>query len=256
MARSDRRGAAQTRAVPIAILGAACRLPGAPDLDAFWRLLESGTDAVSTLPADRFTQSAFLHPRRSEPGRSYTFAAGHVGDAYGFDAGAFGISPREAAEMDPQQRILLEVTLGAIEDAGWRPSMIAGQEAGVFVGGSSTDYAELRLPDHAGGDRYFMTGNALSILSNRLTNVFDLRGPAETIDTACSSSLVALDAACRALAEGRVPSAIAAGVQMLLSPYAFVGFSRAGMLRRPGAAGPSMRGPMAMSARRAPARCC
>ncbi len=216
--------------MPIAIVGAACRLPGAPDLDALWRLLESGTDAVSTLPADRFTQSAFLHPRRSEPGRSYTFAAGHVGDAYGFDAGAFGISPREAAEMDPQQRILLEVTLHAVEDAGWRPSALAGQEVGVFVGGSSTDYAELRLPDHAGADRYFMTGNALSILSNRLTNVFDLRGPAETIDTACSSSLVALDAACRALAEGRLPAAIAAGVQMLLSPYAFVGFSRAGML--------------------------
>ncbi|MGG5821423.1 SDR family NAD(P)-dependent oxidoreductase [Falsiroseomonas sp. HW251] len=228
MARNDRRKAAE--ATPIAILGAACRLPGAPDLDSFWALLESGTDAVTTLPADRFTQAAFLHPRRSEPGRSYTFAAGHVGDAYGFDAGAFGISPREASEMDPQQRILLEVTLGALEDAGWRPSAVAGQEVGVFVGGSSTDYAELRLPDHAGADRYFMTGNALSILSNRITNVFDLRGPAETIDTACSSSLVALDAACRALAEGRMPAALAAGVQMLLSPYAFVGFSRAGML--------------------------
>jgi acyl transferase domain-containing protein len=101
---------------------------------------------------------------------------------------------------------------------------------GVFVGGSTTDYADLRLPDHAGGDRYFMTGSALSILANRLTNVFDLRGPAETIDTACSSSLVALDAACRAVAEGRVSAAVAAGVQMLLSPYPFVGFARAGML--------------------------
>jgi acyl transferase domain-containing protein len=79
-----------------------------------------------------------------------------------------------------------------------------------------------------------MTGNALSILSNRLTNVFDLRGPAETIDTACSSSLVALDAACRALAAGRLPAAIVGGVQMLLSPYAFIGFSRAGMLSATG----------------------
>jgi acyl transferase domain-containing protein len=222
--------ATRPRPVPIAILGAACRLPGAPDLDAYWRLLESGTDAVSTLPADRFAQAAFFHPRRGEPGRSYTFAAGHIGDAYAFDAQAFGISPREAAEMDPQQRLLLEVTLGAIEDSGLRPSALAGQEVGVFVGGSSTDYAELRLPDHSGADRYFMTGNALSIMANRLTNVFDLRGPAKTIDTACSSSLVALDAACRALAAGQVPAAIAAGVQMLLSPYAFGGFSRAGML--------------------------
>jgi len=216
--------------VPVAIVGAACRLPGAPDLDAYWRLLESGTDAVSTLPADRFAHAAFFHPRQGEPGRSHTFAAGHIGDALGFDAAAFGLSPREAAEMDPQQRVLLEVALHAIEDAGWRPSAIAGREVGVFVGGSSTDYAELRLADPAGADRYFMTGVALSILANRLTNVFDLRGAAQTIDTACSSSLVALDAACRALAEGRVASAIAAGVQMLLSPYAFIGFSRAGML--------------------------
>ncbi|HEV7265856.1 MAG TPA: type I polyketide synthase [Falsiroseomonas sp.] len=228
--QGPRRARPAGGAVPVAILGAACRLPGAPDLDAFWQLLDRGGDAVSTLPADRFPQAAFFHPRRGEPGRAYSFAAGHVGDAYGFDATAFGISPREAAEMDPQQRLLLEVTLGAVEDAGWRPSALAGREVGVFVGGSATDYAELRLADPAGGDRYFMTGNALSILANRLTNVFDLRGPAETIDTACSSSLVALHAACRAIAEGRVEAAVAAGVQMLLSPYAFIGFARAGML--------------------------
>ncbi len=216
--------------MPIAILGAGCRLPGAANIQALWSLLESGTDAVSTVPADRFNQAAFLHPRRSEPGRSYTFAAGTLGDVRGFDAGAFGISPREAAEMDPQQRLLLEVTLAAMEDAGQRPSALAGRDIGVFVGGSSTDYGDLRLLDHSGGDRYFMTGNALSILSNRLTNVFDLRGAAETIDTACASSLVALHAACQSLAEGRLEAAVVAGVQMLLSPFPFVGFSRAGML--------------------------
>jgi acyl transferase domain-containing protein/NADPH:quinone reductase-like Zn-dependent oxidoreductase/acyl carrier protein len=216
--------------MPIAILGAGCRLPGAADPDALWSLLETGTDAVSTLPADRFNQAAYLHPRRGEPGRSYTFAAGSIGDVRGFDAGAFGISPREAAEMDPQQRLLLEVTAQAFEDAGCRASALAGRDVGVFVGGSSTDYSDLQLFDASAGDRYFMTGNALSILANRLTNVFDLRGPAETIDTACASSLVALHAACRALAEGRLEAAVAAGVQMLLSPYPFIGFSRAGML--------------------------
>ncbi len=225
-----RSRAGERAATPIAIVGAACRLPGAASLDALWPMLDAGTDAVTSLPPDRFTQAAFLHPRRGEPGRSYTFAAGTIGDARGFDAGAFGISPREAAEMDPQQRLLLEVSAEALEDAGWRPSAIAGQAVGVFIGGSATDYAELRLPDAAGADRYFMTGNALSILSNRLTNVFDLRGPAQTIDTACSSSLVALHAACAALAEGRLESALVGGVQMLLSPFAFGGFSRAGML--------------------------
>jgi len=80
------------------------RLPGAPDLDAFWSLLAEGRDAVTTVPPDRFDQARWGHPRKSEPGRSYTFAAGTIGDATGFDAAAFGVSPREAAEMDPQQR--------------------------------------------------------------------------------------------------------------------------------------------------------
>ncbi|MFT8245133.1 SDR family NAD(P)-dependent oxidoreductase [Roseomonas sp. BN140053] len=215
---------------PIAIVGAACRFPGAPDLDSYWDLLLSGRDAVSTLPASRFSHDVFLHPRKGEPGRTYTFAAGHLGDVSGFDPSAFGLSPREAAEADPQQRLLLEVTAEAIEDAGWRPSDLAGREIGVWVGGSSTDYAELRLSDPAGADRYFMTGNTLSILANRLTNVFDLRGPAQTVDTACSSSLVALHHAVQSLHRGEVEAAVVGGVQLLLSPYAFGGFSKASML--------------------------
>jgi acyl transferase domain-containing protein/NADPH:quinone reductase-like Zn-dependent oxidoreductase/acyl carrier protein len=215
---------------PVAIVGAACRLPGAADLEGFWSLLASGGDAVGQLPPDRFNQAAFLHPRKGEPGRSYSFAAAHLGDITRFDAPAFGLSPREAVEMDPQQRLLLEVAAEALEDAGWPTSQIAGRNIGVYVGGSSTDHAELRLADPAGTDRYFMTGNTLSILANRLTNVFDLRGPGQTIDTACSSSLVALHAAMAALRTGQIEAAVVGGVQMLLSPFAFAGFSRAGML--------------------------
>ncbi|MFH5924951.1 type I polyketide synthase [Roseomonas xinghualingensis] len=217
-------------ATPIAIVGAACRFPAAPDLDAFWSLLVEGRDAVSTLPADRFNLDWFHHPRRNEPGRAYSFAAGHLGDVSGFDAPRFGLSPREAEEADPQQRLLLEVAAEVLEDAGWAPSTLAGKEIGVFIGGSSTDYAELRLSDPAGADRYFMTGNTLSILGNRITNVFDLRGGAQTIDTACSSSLVALSLAVDALRAGRMEAALVGGVQLLLSPYAFTGFSRASML--------------------------
>ncbi|MEO3470243.1 SDR family NAD(P)-dependent oxidoreductase [Roseomonas sp. CAU 1739] len=215
----------------IAIVGAACRLPGAPDLDAFWTLLAEGRDAVTTVPADRFDQARWGHPRKSEAGRSYTFAAGTIGDAAGFDAPAFGLSPREAAEMDPQQRLLLEVAAEAFEDAGWPAETLAGRNIGVFAGGSSTDYAELRLEDPSAGDRFFMTGNALSILANRIGNVFDLRGPAQTVDTACSSSLVALHFASQALADDpELEAAVVGGVNMLLSPYSFIGFSRAGML--------------------------
>ncbi|HZF75079.1 MAG TPA: polyketide synthase, partial [Acetobacteraceae bacterium] len=218
------------RAEPVAIVGAACRLPGADSLDAYATLLAEGRDAVTVLPGDRFGQAPFMHPRAGEPGRVRGFPAGTIGDVSGFDAGAFGISPREAADMDPQQRVLLEVALHALEDAGLPPSGLAGREVGVWVGASATDYGNLRAHDHAAGDRYFMTGAALSILSNRLTNVFDLRGPAQTVDTACSSSLVALHAACEAIRTGRVEAALVGGVQMLLSPFPFVGFSRAGML--------------------------
>ncbi|MBL6076904.1 SDR family NAD(P)-dependent oxidoreductase [Belnapia sp. T18] len=215
---------------PIAILGAACRLPGAPDPDAFWSLLAEGRDAVTSIPPERFTRDAFAHPRRGEPGKSYSFAAGVLDDVAGFDAAAFGISPREAAEMDPQQRLLLELAAEALEDAGLPASRLAGSGTGVFIGGSLTDYGDLRLSDPAGGDRYFMTGSALSILANRLGNVFDLRGPAQTIDTACSSALVALHWACEALRGGRIPAALVGGVNMLLTPFPFLGFARAGML--------------------------
>ncbi|MBR0679869.1 SDR family NAD(P)-dependent oxidoreductase [Roseomonas eburnea] len=215
----------------IAIIGAACRLPGAPDLDAFWTLLAEGRDAVTAIPPDRFDQARWLHPRKSEAGRAYTFAAGTIGDAAGFDAQAFGLSPREAAEMDPQQRVLLEVAAEAFEDAGWPAEKLAGRDLAVFIGGSSTDYAELRLSDPSAADRFFMTGNALSILSNRIGNVFDLRGPAQTVDTACSSSLVALHLAIRALEDDpALEAAVVGGVSMLLSPYSFIGFSQAGML--------------------------
>ncbi len=217
-------------ASPIAIVGAACRLPGAPDLDAYWRLLAEGRDAVTTVPTDRFTHAAFLHPRQGEPGKTYSLAAGTLGDIAGFDAAAFGISPREAAEMDPQQRLLLELAAEALEDAGWPISGLAGSATGVFIGASLTDYGDLRQGDPASGDRYFMTGSALSNLANGIGHVFDLRGTAQTIDTACSSALVALHAACEALRHGQLPAALVGGVNLLLSPFPFLGFARAGML--------------------------
>ncbi|WP_187830192.1 type I polyketide synthase [Siccirubricoccus phaeus] len=214
----------------IAIIGAACRLPGAPTLEEYWPLLAAGRDAVTEIPAHRFSREFFAHPRKGEPGKSYSFAAGVLEDIAGFDPAAFGISPREAAEMDPQQRLLLEVAHAALEDAGLPPSRLAGSFTGIFIGASLTDYGDLRQADAAAGDRYFMTGSALSILANRIGNVFDLSGPAQTIDTACSSSLVALHWACEALRAGRLPAAIVGGVNLLLSPFPFLGFAKAGML--------------------------
>ena len=134
--------------------------------------------------------------------------------------------------MDPQQRLLLELTWEALEDAGIRASQIAGSETGVFVGAGSLDYGNLRIGDIAGGDAYFATGNTLSIISNRISYIFDLRGPSFTVDTACSSSLVALNQAVLAIESGRVDTAIVAGVNILASPYGFISFSQASMLSR------------------------
>jgi acyl transferase domain-containing protein/NADPH:quinone reductase-like Zn-dependent oxidoreductase/NAD(P)-dependent dehydrogenase (short-subunit alcohol dehydrogenase family)/acyl carrier protein len=185
---------------------------------------------VGTIPADRWSLGQYGHPRRKERGKSYTWAAGVIDDIWGFDPALFGISPREAEQMDPQQRLLLELTWEALENSGIRPSSISGSEVGVFVGGSSTDYANSRWGDPSGIDSFFATGNALSILANRISYVFDLHGPSVTVDTACSSSLVALHQAVEALNAGRIDTAIVGGVNVLASPFSFVSFSQASML--------------------------
>ena len=218
----------------IAIVGASCRFPGASDLEAFWQLLVSGTDAVSEVDAQRWSTRFYYHPNQAEPGKSYTWSAGLLSGVDLFEPAFFGISPREAAQMDPQQRLLLELVWHALEDAGIPASKLAGSATGVYIGGSSTDYRDLRLGDPATGDSYSMTGGTLSILANRISYVFDLHGPSFTVDTACSSSLVALNEACEALREGRVASAIVGGVNLLLTPYPFLGFCRASMLSRRG----------------------
>jgi len=220
--------------VKIAIVGASCRFPGAPSLEPFWELLSSGTDAITEVDERRWSTRFYYHPARSEPGKSYTWSAGLIDDVDFFEPAFFGISPREAAQMDPQQRILLELVWHAAEDAGIQSAKLAGTETGVYVGAASTDYRDLRLGDPASADSYFMTGGTLSILANRISHVFDLRGPSLAVDTACSSSLVALHHACEAIRDGRIGGAIVGGINLLLSPYPFLGFCRASMLSRRG----------------------
>ncbi|MGA7865500.1 MAG: SDR family NAD(P)-dependent oxidoreductase [Stellaceae bacterium] len=218
----------------IAIVGASCRFPGAENLDEFWQLLASAGDAVSEVDDRRWSTRFYYHPDRSEPGKSYTWSAGLISGVDLFEPSFFGISPREAAQMDPQQRLLLELAWHAFEDAGIPPSKMSGSAMGVYIGASATDYSDLRLGDPAGADSYFMTGSTLSVLANRISYVFDLRGPSLAVDTACSSSLVALHHACEAIRSKRIGGAIVGGVNLLLAPYPFIGFSRASMLSRRG----------------------
>ena len=218
----------------IAIIGASCRFPGAPNLDAFWELLTSGRDAISEVDATRWSTRFYYHPTRGEPAKTYTWAAGLISDVDLFEPAFFGISPREAAQMDPQQRLLLELAWHAFEDAGIPAATLAGSAMGVYIGASSTDYRDLRLSDPASCDSHFMTGGTLSILANRISHVFDLRGPSLTVDTACSSSMVALHHAYEAIRDRRVATAVVGGINLLLAPFPFLGFCQASMLSRRG----------------------
>ncbi|MFG1400393.1 SDR family NAD(P)-dependent oxidoreductase [Xanthobacter sediminis] len=217
-------------ACDLAIIGHACRLPGADNTASLWRLMLEGRSAVRDLPEGRWAIDRALHPRRTEPGFAYTFAGGYIEDPFAFDPVAFGISPREAQQIDPQQRVLLEVVWRALEDAGIPASATARQSVGVYVGASNVDYQSSASGDPASVESHFMTGNALAIISNRLSYVFDWVGPSFTVDSACSSSFVALAQAARALEAGEIDTAVVAGVNLLLSPAPFVGFSRASML--------------------------
>jgi acyl transferase domain-containing protein/NADPH:quinone reductase-like Zn-dependent oxidoreductase/acyl carrier protein len=223
-------GAIGAGAEPIAIVGASCRLPGAPDLESFWTMMLAGTDAVSEIPDDRWNKAQLFHPERGQRGKAYTFAAGVLGDVSQFDPAFFGISPREATQMDPQQRLLLELAYEAIEDAGLDAARLAGEPVGVFVGGSSWDYLNLNVGDPSTTDAYSMIGVTLCSLSNRISYAFDLRGPSFTVDTACSSSLVALHQACEAIRAGQIGMAMVGGVSLLLAPQSYVGFCAASML--------------------------
>ncbi len=217
-------------ATAIAVIGLGCRLPGAADPDAFWRLLEEGGDAVGEVPAWRWDAAALYDPRPQVPGRNRSRWGGFVADVERFDADLFHIAPREAAAMDPQQRMLLEVTWEALERAGIAPQRLAGSDTGVFVGISAVDY--YRLP--AAANLYTGTGNALSIAANRLSYVLDLRGPSLAVDTACSSSLTAVHLACRALRLADCGMAVAAGVNVLLDPALGVAFSQANLMAADG----------------------
>ncbi|UQA90878.1 type I polyketide synthase [Streptomyces halobius] len=219
----------------VAVVGAGCRLPGGiDDLPGLWTALKERRDAVGEMPADRFDKSRFVDPGALRPGRSYTAAGGFLDDVAGFDAAYFGISPKEAAHIDPQQRLLLEMAVEAIDDAGIPAESLAGSDTCVFVGISDPAYGQLQatLGDHT--SPYTMSGATLSIAANRLSYVFDLRGPSVSVDTACSSALVALDRACRTLLDGTSRTALVGGVNVLTSPYGFAGFSHAAMLSRRG----------------------
>ncbi len=226
---------AGSNVAPVAIVGIAFRFPGdQSDEYNFWNALKEKQDLITQVPSDRWATRELQHDKRSEAGRSITFSAGVLSRIDEFDASFFGISSREAAWLDPQQRLLLELSWEAMENAGVLPSSMAGSDCAVYVGISSLDYGTRGLDDLASLSSHTMTGNTLSMAANRLSYVFDLHGPSLAVDTACSSSLVALHHACESLRTGEASTAMVGGVNLLLHPYPFVGFTKASMLSADG----------------------
>jgi len=219
----------------IAIVGLAYRFPGGED---FWPALCAGRNLVSTVDAQRWSRDAFYHPRKAAPGSTYTVAGGSLGDVSGFDAAFFGISPREAAQLDPQQRILLELSWEAFESGGIPPASVRGSRSSVHIGFSGSDYGHRAMHDFAAMDAFSMTGIAGSIAANRLSYFYDLRGPSMAVDTACSSSLVAVHQACQSLLAGEAELAMAGAVNLHLHPFPYIAFSKAGMLSPRGVCSP------------------
>lgn len=217
-------------AEPVAVIGMGCRFPGAAGVEEFWNLLEGNTDAVTRVPADRFDVTSLYDPEPGTPHKLISRHGGFLEGLYDFDAAFFGISPREARTMDPQQRILLQVTWEAFEDAGVPPSSVRGSGAGVFVGQSTAEYAEA-TGRSATTDVRAMAGSRLrAVTSGRISHAFDLRGPSLVLDTACSSSLVAVHTARLSLLTGECDLAVAAGVNAVLAPTDAIAYSHGRML--------------------------
>ncbi|MDH6501989.1 beta-ketoacyl synthase N-terminal-like domain-containing protein [Streptomyces sp. SAI-149] len=214
-----------TASEPVAVIGIGCRLPGGVHGPAdYWRLLTDGVDAIGRIPEDRWRDFTPFPPEDVPP------YGGFLDDIAGFDADFFRITPREAALMDPQQRILLEVVHEALAHAAVPAASLAGTATGVFVGVSAPEYGALTGADPAAVDPWAPAGAALSVTAGRLAYVLDTRGPSMAVDTACSSSLVAVHHACVSLRTGESDTAIAAGVNVLLSPTVTMAFRRAGAL--------------------------
>lgn len=219
--------------VDIAIVGLSTRFPG--DMNSpeqTWQALLEGRDAITDLPEGRWSE--FLEePRIAERVAQAHTRGGYLKDIKGFDSEFFAVAKTEADNIDPQQRMALELTWEALEHARIPASSLRGESVGVYVGSSTNDYSFLAVSDPTVAHPYAITGTASSIIANRVSYFYDFRGPSVTIDTACSSSLVAVHQGVQALRNGEADVAVAGGVNALITPMVTIGFDEVGAVLAP-----------------------
>ncbi|RQS14591.1 SDR family NAD(P)-dependent oxidoreductase [Burkholderia sp. Bp9002] len=214
----------------VAVIGIACRLPGANDVRDYWQLLQQGAIAVQPTPQERWDQRHLLADQPATQGKLNSPRGGFIADWDRYDPTFFGIGLAEAAATDPQQLLALEVAWHALEDAGIKPSHLRGQAVGVFVGATTNDYENLVLRARDRANAFTPTGVNASVISARLSYALDLRGPSMTINTACSSSLVAVHEARLNLLASQCDMALVGGVSLMLTPELTIAVSQAGMM--------------------------
>ncbi|MBB2915047.1 myxalamid-type polyketide synthase MxaE and MxaD [Streptosporangium becharense] len=215
---------------PIAVIGMACRLPGADSPEELWDLLCRGANVISEIPADRFPVDEFYHPVPGTPGKLSSRYGGFLSGIDEFDAGFFGISPREAARMDPQHRLSMEVAWEAFEDAGLTLEQMPGMTGAVFMGVITSDYWDLQSGAVRELDVHTVGGSTRGGNAGRISYALNLTGLSVALDAACSSSLVAIDLAVQSLRAGSCDIAFAGGVNAILTPDHAVGFSQGSMM--------------------------
>lgn len=217
----------------IAIIGMACRFPGARDYQEYWKNLESGVNSVGEIPLERWDWREYLGDPQKDVNKTNSKWGGFIEEVDAFDPLFFNISPKEANFIDPQHRLFLETTWHAIEDAGYRASDLSGKNIGVYAGVSKNDYAEL-INEKEPISAFVSTGTVHSILSNRVSFLLNFHGKSESVDTACSSALVAIHNAIRDIACGDCEAALVGGVNALLSPRTYISHAKSGMLSADG----------------------
>jgi acyl transferase domain-containing protein/NAD(P)-dependent dehydrogenase (short-subunit alcohol dehydrogenase family)/acyl carrier protein len=228
----------QSQHEPLAIVGMGCRFPkDLASIDKLLQALRTKFSAIDTVPADRWTVDRYYSANPIAKGKAYMHRGGFLNqDVSTFDAAFFGISPRDAENMDPQQRLLLEVVWEAFENAGIDLPGYAGKSVGVYVGGFMLDHmiTQMSQPNRSIINQNTATGMMMTMLSNRISHTFDLRGPSMSIDTACSSSLVAFHYACQDLWNGVTEMAVVGGANVMLRPEYPMGMCKGHFLARDG----------------------